>query len=391
MKERESDLLKEQLRSVEAQWELAEKKVAELEKRDQEIAMGKLAISSQETPLSVEDEEEDEFDDVDGEVDGEEADSGRVIVRELDGKVNHEEDADGEEYDEDDDEDDLAEEDMSFTALIPSSTPVVPRQSRSRHSTPSDIAMGSPPVAYTGEKSDSSSPTAREGQVNRHQEGDDSLLLFEETSDRGSDGDEEQGNVFHEGQTLRSPLIEAYPDPGAPPPYAVSDSSPSPSARSDSIASSKADEDTPGVPLRKARVKRGGLLQRPSSRSPSVASSFMSTTTPKRRPSAGASASVIATLRATVERLQSEAQKAKDREEHYSLIREQLGSLTSHITSIEATNTRLVAELQRTKQRAEGTELLREEKRELERKVLGIDELRKRCAELEAKTDDLKR
>lgn len=394
MKDRESSLLKEQLRSVEAQWDLAEKRVAELEKRDPEIAMGNLTISSRESPIVVGDEDE-EGEGLDEDAEDEDADDGEAIRREFDGRVVNEEDADGEEYDEEDEEDEFADEDMSFTAPIPSSTPAGPRRSRSRRSTPSDVAMTSPPNVQKGDSSDSTSPTAREGQARRYDEVDEVILVQEDGFGNGGYVDEDHGNTFHEGQALSSPLLEAYPDPGAPPPYAVSEASPSPSARSDnSIASSRPDEliqGTPGMPLRKARAKRGGLARRAASRSPSVASTSMSTTTPKRRPSAGASATIVATLRATVERLQSELGKAKEREEHYSLIRDQLSSLTSHMTSLEATNARLTAELQRTKQRAEGSELLREEKRELERKLSGMEELRRRYAELEAKVEDLKR
>lgn len=395
MKDRESSLLKEQLRSVEAQWELAEKRVAELEKRDPEIAMGNLAISSRELPIVVGDEDED-VEGLDEDAEDESADVGEAIRREFNGGAVHEEDADGEEYEEEDEEDEFADEDMSFTAPIPSSTPAGPRRSRSRRSTPSDVAMSSPLNVPKGNLSDSTSPTAREGQTRGYEEDGEVILVQEDGFDNGVYVNDDHGNTFHEGQAFSGPLLEAYPDPGAPPPYAVSESSPSPSARSDnSIASSRPDEHiqgTPGMPLRKARAKRGGLAQRAASRSPSVASTSMSTTTtPKRRPSSGASATIVATLRATVERLQSELGKAQEREGHYSLIRDQLSSLTSHMTSLEATNARLTAELQRTKQRAEGTELLREEKRELERKFSGMEELRRRYAELEAKMEDQKR
>ena len=386
MKERETEMLKEQMSAVEAQWDLAEKKVAALQRRDSED----LLINMKQLPIVVSDEEE--------EGDGKDDDSediGEVIQRALESDFVHEEDADGEEDDEDEDDVNPGDEDMSFTAPIPSSTPARPHESPSNRSTPSDLIMSSPPTAREGQpraREPSSSPTAREGQNYQADENNQAR----EGLDSGNYDDND--NIFNEGPSMRSPLIEAYPDPGAPPPYTISDSSPSasPSARSDSIASSRADEPVPepapGMPVRKARAHRGGLAQRAPSRSPSVVPEARSaTTTPKRRQSAGASASVIATLRATVDRLSAELQKAKGREEHYNLIREQLSSLTSHMTSLEATNTRVTAELQRTKQRAEGTELLREEKRELERKVHGVDDLRRKCAELEAKVGDLER
>ncbi|KAI5116610.1 hypothetical protein M0805_004829 [Coniferiporia weirii] len=182
--------------------------------------------------------------------------------------------------------------------------------------------------------------------------------------------------------------VEAYPDPGAPPPYTVSSPPSAPTTpRSESIASSSAmsiiEEGTP------TRPTRGTASATPSLRSPSISASAahpdplsrvksrLSFGTPSRRrnPSLGLSASP-APLSASISR-------AREREKDTAIVRAELTRQTAHLASLESANSRLTSELARLRTRAQGAEVLREEKRELERRVAGTDALRRRVAELE--------
>lgn len=72
-----------------------------------------------------------------------------------------------------------------------------------------------------------------------------------------------------------------------------------------------------------------------------------------------------------------------DTTENWKIIREELHRQSGYLRTLEAANARLNGEAEKLRQRAEVVEVLREEKHDLERKVRGVDDLRRRVGELE--------
>lgn len=217
---------------------------------------------------------------------------------------------------------------------------------------------------------------------------DNDISMTEESS-LNADGQE---TGHHESSPFRrpiSPQIEAYPDPGAPPPYTIS-SSPSRSASthsrsqsvdSESISSSGAmsisisHQDVPQVTQHSHNSTPISIRDQSISRIDPLSHirRRLSYNTPRRkRLSVGSSNSTMSLSR------------ARERDKDKEVIRAELARQTAHLTSLETTNSRLSAEVSRLRIRAEGAEILREEKRELERRAEGVDSLRLQLAEVES-------
>ncbi|TDL13722.1 hypothetical protein BD410DRAFT_871899, partial [Rickenella mellea] len=74
-------------------------------------------------------------------------------------------------------------------------------------------------------------------------------------------------------------------------------------------------------------------------------------------------------------------------QENWDVIRDELHRQASYLRQLEATNSRLTNELERLRVRADGAEVLREEKLDLERKVRGLEALRRKVGELEGELE----
>lgn len=72
-----------------------------------------------------------------------------------------------------------------------------------------------------------------------------------------------------------------------------------------------------------------------------------------------------------------------DTTENWKVIREELHRQSGYLRSLETANMRLTSEVGKLRQQAGMVEVLKEEKLDLQRKVEGMDGLRKRAAELE--------
>ncbi|EJD00651.1 uncharacterized protein FOMMEDRAFT_148326 [Fomitiporia mediterranea MF3/22] len=200
-------------------------------------------------------------------------------------------------------------------------------------------------------------------------------------------------NVSLHSGDQNQPEIEAYPDPGAPPPYTVSSpisasasiasrsrSASIASSQNVSIASSRAMSLTLDRPLQQQQQ------QQPTHGTPlSISSNSrldplshirhrLSLGTPNRRRRHSSTVSSHS---------QQERERISNISKDNEIIRTELSRLTSHLTSLEASNTRLTSELSRLRSRAQNSEILREEKRELERRLLSMEGLRTRVAKLE--------